>query len=342
MVTGRTAPRPADAAVGVIGLGEIGQVHVAAIRRSPVARLVAVADTAAELLQPFAAGGLSAYADAAELIADPSVGTVSVCLPHDLHFPVAMRALKAGKNVLVEKPLAIDPGQCQQLIDAAQASGVQLGVSHNQVFYAPHVEVKRLIDTGAIGRPALIRLRLGMGPLYGGWRDSPAQTGGGLLIEAGVHRIYLALHLFGPVRDVHAVLDVPPERGEEFAVVVLQFESGVLGVIEANYHGPRGTFDDEIEIVGSEATLRLAGCESLYVGYRGGSALAMFRDRQWSEVPVPDDDWQSSVQASVIAYLEAVTVGREPPVTGAAGLEAVRLIHRIYDKATILNAADQP
>jgi len=140
-------------AVGVIGLGEIGQVHVAAVRKSSVARLAAVADTAAELLQPFVAEGLPAYAGAAELIADPSVGTVSVCLPHDLHFPVALRALQAGKNVLVEKPLAIDPGQCQALIDAAQTNGVKLGASHNQVFYAPHVEVKRLIDTARSAGP---------------------------------------------------------------------------------------------------------------------------------------------------------------------------------------------
>lgn len=335
-MTGQAAPSPHAGAVGVIGLGEIGQVHVAAVRTSPAARLAAVADTAAELVQPFAAEGLAAYTDAGELIADPRVGTVSVCLPHDLHYPVALRALTAGKNVLVEKPLAIDPGQCQRLIDAARASCVKLGVSHNQVFYAPHVEAKRLIDTGAIGRPVLIRLRLGMGPLYGGWRDSPAQTGGGLLIEAGVHRIYLALHLLGPVRDVHAVLDVPREQGEKFAVATLRFESGALGVIEANYFGPPRTFDDEAEIVGTGATLRLAGSESLYVGYRGGPALTMFRDGQWSEVPVAADDWRSSVQASVTAYLDAVTTGREPPVTGTAGLETVRLIHQIYDSATLL------
>jgi predicted dehydrogenase len=337
-----SVPRPDAAAVGVIGLGEIGQVHVAAVRASPAARLAAVADTAAGLLRPFAAEGLPAYADAYELIADPGVGTVSVCLPHDLHFPVALRALESGKNVLAEKPLAIDPGQCQQLIDAAHASGVKLGASHNQIFYAPHAEVKRLIGTGAIGRPVLIRLRLGMGPLYGGWRDSPARTGGGLLIEAGVHRIYLALHLFGPVRDVHAVLDVPREQGEKFAVATLRFESGALGVIEANYFGPPGTFDDEVEIIGTGATLRLAGAESLYAGYRGGPALTMFRDGQWSEVPVRDDDWQSSVRASVTAYLDAVTSGREPPVTGADGLETVRLIHRIYDTAAILDAGTSP
>lgn len=325
------------AGVGLIGLGQIGQVHAAAIRRSSAARLVAVADTAARLLQPFAAEGLPAYRDAGELIADRRVGTVSVCLPHHLHFPVALRALQAGKNVLVEKPLALRPGQCLALIEAARAAGVKLGVSHNQVFYAPHAEAKRLIDSGAIGRPVLIRLRLGMGPVWGGWRDSSAQVGGGLLMDAGVHRIYLARHLFGPVRDVHAVLDAPGQRGETFAVATLAFQSGALGILEANHHGPPGTFDDEIEIVGSDAILRLAGIESLSVGYRDGPALTMFRDRRWSEVPVPADDWESSVHASVIAYLDAVTAGHEPPVTGADGLEAIKLIHRIYDRATILD-----
>jgi predicted dehydrogenase len=62
----------------------------------------------------------------------------------------------------------------------------------------------------------------------------------------------------------------------------------------------------------------------------------MFRDGRWSQVPVQDDDWQTSVQASVGAYLDAVTAGREPPVTGAAALETIQLLHRIYDCAVIL------
>ena len=62
----------------------------------------------------------------------------------------------------------------------------------------------------------------------------------------------------------------------------------------------------------------------------------MFRDRQWQEVPVRPDDWRTSVQASVTAYLDAVTAGREPPVTGAVALETVRLLERIYDTAAVL------
>jgi predicted dehydrogenase len=323
-------------AVGLIGLGEIGRVHAAGIARSAAARLVAVADPVPERRLPFAAEGVPAYRDAGELIGDSQIGTVSVCLPHHLHFPVALRAIRAGKNVLVEKPLAVGLDECQQLVAAAAAAGVALGVSHNQLFYAPHAEAKRLIDGGAIGRPVLIRLRLGMGPAWGGWRDSPALAGGGLLFDAGVHRLYLALHFFGPVRAVRAVLDVPRQQGETFAVAVLEFASGALGIIEASHHGPPGTFDDEIEITGSDAVLRLAGIESLFLGYRTGPALSMFRDRHWSQVPVADDDWQASVQASVVAYLDAVVAGREPPVTGSAALETMRLLHRIYDAAVTL------
>ena len=322
--------------MGLIGLGEIGQVHAAAIQRSRTARLVAVADTAPELLAPFEAQGVRGYREVAELIADAEVGTVSICLPHYLHFPVAREAIRAGQNVLVEKPLSVSLEEGQQLVDAAAAAGVALGVSHNQVFYAAHAEAKRLIEGGAIGRPVLIRLRLGMGPTWGGWRDSPDLAGGGLLADAGVHRLYLALYFFGPVREVRAVLDVPRPQGETFAVVILVFRSGALGLIEANHHGPPGTFDDEIEITGSEATLRLAGLESLFVGYRSGPALSMFRDRQWQEVPVRPDDWPTSVQASVMAYLDAVSAGREPPVTGAAALETISLLQRIYDTAAVL------
>jgi predicted dehydrogenase len=322
--------------VGVIGLGEIGQVHAAAVRRSRTARLAAVADVDPDLVAAFEAQGVRGYREAGELIADAQVGTVCVCLPHHLHFPVALAAIRARRNVLVEKPLTTSLGEGQQLVDAAADAGVALGVSHNQVFYTAHAEAKRLIEGGMIGRPVLIRLRLGEGPAFGGWRGSPALAGGGVLADAGVHRLYLALHFFGPVREVRAVIDAPRQQGETFAVVVLEFASGARGIIEANDHGPPGTFDDEIEIVGTDATLRLAGLESLFVGYRSGPALSMFRDRQWQEVPVQPDDWAASVQASVTAYLDAVTAGREPPVTGATALETVRLLQRIYDTATVL------
>jgi predicted dehydrogenase len=131
-------------------------------------------------------------------------------------------------------------------------------------------------------------------------------------------------------------------QGETFAVVILEFGSGALGIIEANHHGPPGTFDDEIEITGTDATLRLAGIESLSLGYRTDAALSMFRHRRWREVPVRPDDWQTSVQASVAAYLDAVTAGQQPPVTGTSALDTMRLLDHIYRTAVVLRGSDSP
>ena len=161
-----------------------------------------------------------------------------------------------------------------------------LGVSHNQVFYAPHAEAKRLIDAGDIGRPVLIRLRLGMGPGLGRLAGFPGQER-----RRPAVRRRRAPALPRAVSSARSAMSTRSwtrrgNVGETFAVAVLEFASGARGIIEANHHGPRGTFDDEIEIVGSDAILRLGGIESLSFGYRSGAALSMFRDGQWTEVAV--------------------------------------------------------
>ena len=319
--------------VGIIGLGLMGQLHAAVVQGHSSSRLTAVADADPSQLEPFAQDGVRAYADSAELINDPDIGTVSLCLPHHLHFPVAMKAIAAGKNLLVEKPLAMTLQESEQLVSAATEAGVTLGVSHNQLFFAAHVEAKRLIDTGAIGEPVHLRLRLGMGPAFGGWRTSVANTGGGLLMDAGVHRLYMALSLFGPVVSCRAILDAPREESETFAVVILEFASGAKGIIEANHFGPPGYFEDEIEIVGTEAALRVPGLESQYAP---DNSIAQFKDRAWTRLTVEDDTWVDTVNKSVHAFLDAINAGEPAPVTGDHAVETMRLMDDIYRSATFL------
>jgi predicted dehydrogenase len=318
---------------GLIGLGEVGAVHAEAIRAFPAAFLAAVADVDEGLVAHYSTDGTRGYASADELIADPAVRTVSICLPHHLHYKVAKAAIAAGKNVLLEKPLTISLDEGEELAAMARSAGVVLGVSHNQIFFSAHLHAKRMLETGSLGRPVFIRLRLATGAPWGGWRSSTASTGGGFLIDAGIHRLYMATFFFGPVTACHAVMDVPRESGETFAVVTLHFASGAWGVIEANQHGPDGMFEDEIEIVGSEAALRLPGLESVY-GHR--DTLLEFRAGQWRSVPVDPDDWAATVQKSVSAYLAAVLARRAPAVDGEKALETMRLLHRIYNSAALL------
>ncbi|WP_197377102.1 Gfo/Idh/MocA family protein [Mycolicibacterium baixiangningiae] len=316
--------------VGVIGLGEIGQFHLRGYARSRGARPVAVADMNATLVASSSAEyDTLGFHDYHELIADPGVQVISICLPHSLHTPVTIEAVRAGKHVLVEKPLAISVAECDQILAAAQSAKVIVGLQHNQIFYPAHVRAKELIDSGAIGRPLQLRLRLAIGGKYQGWRTDPAVAGGGILFDAGVHRFYLARYLFGEIVEVSAVTDKPRTDGEDQAVVSLRFGNGALGVIDASYHGPAKMFDDAVEIVGTEGALYLSGVEAEFEGFRTGPALRLY-DGAWHDLRVPGGDWADSVAASIQAFVDAVRTDAEPPVPLREGRRVVELIEMAY------------
>jgi len=317
--------------VGVIGLGEIGQFHLAGFDLADGAKVVAVADLDADLRASSAGPrGASAYASYTELLGDSSVDIVSVCLPHSLHREVALGAIAAGKHVLIEKPLAMDLSECDEIIGAAAGSGLVAGVQHNQLFYTAHIRARELIDAGELGKILHIRLRLGIGGKYSGWRADPALAGGGLLHDAGVHRLYLAPYFGGAIEEVLALTDSTATEVEDQAVIALRFASGALGVIDVNYHGPAGMFDDSIEIVGTKGALYISGCEADFEGFRAGPAIRRYDDG-WRDELVTPGRWDDSVNASIGAFVEAVQTGSAAPVTLADGRRVLELIAAVHN-----------
>jgi predicted dehydrogenase len=318
--------------IGIVGLGEIGQVHMRGFQRAPaLARVLAVTDLDRSLRHSCAVrAGAAERATLTELLADDRLDAVSVCVPHNLHREIALAAIAAGKHVLLEKPMALNVAECDEIIAAAERARVSVGVSHNQLFYPPHERARQLLRSGALGRPPMLRMRLGIGGKFGGWRADPDATGGGLLIDAGVHRFYMARALFGEVCEIAAMADSPPSRGEDLAVVLMRFASGALGVIEANYHCPAGAFDDAIEICAGAGMLYLSGCEADFEGFRTGPALRRY-DGAWHEEHVAPGGWEDSVHASVQAFARTLVEGRPPPVDGREGLAVVELIWRVYE-----------
>ncbi|HSZ70471.1 MAG TPA: Gfo/Idh/MocA family oxidoreductase [Solirubrobacteraceae bacterium] len=330
-VAAAVPPVAAPVGIGVVGLGEIGQVHMRGFQHAPeVARVRAVTDLDPALRRAAAsATGAAERATLAELLGDERVDALSVCVPHSLHREVALAAIAAGKHVLLEKPMAVTAAECEEIVVAAARAGVRVGVSHNQLFYPPHVRACQLLHSGALGRPLLLRMRLGIGGKLGGWRADSAASGGGLLFDAGVHRFYLARALCGEVCEIAAMADAPRARGEDLAVVLLRFASGALGTIEVNYHCPRGAFDDAIEICASAGILYISGCEADYEGFRTGPALRRY-DGAWHEERVAPGGWEESVHASVQAFARALVQGEPPPVDGDEGRAVVALIERVY------------
>ena len=315
--------------VGLVGLGEIGQVHLAGLRASPNAELVAICDLDADLVER-SRGTERVAASLDELLGDGAISVIDICLPHHLHAPFALRAIEAGKHVVLEKPMAMSVAECDEIIAAAAASNVAVGVSHNQLFYEPHARVAAMIDSGELGELRTIRARLAIGGKYGAWRSDPELAGGGLMMDAGVHRVYMLDRFGGPVAAVTAVMDEPGR--EDLYSVILEFESGAVGTIDATYHGPAGLFDDQIEVVGTAAIVRVTGCEALFEGFAAGPALAVWRDGTWTVHDTPDD-WAGSVKTSVDALCGAIATGETPPVSGTDGRRIVALIEAAYTSA---------
>lgn len=316
--------------VALCGLGEIGQIHLKAIRESE-AELVAVCELDQELARKSVGDEVPVFADVGEMINLTEPDVVDVCLPHHLHVPIAVTALENGCDVLLEKPLAMDLAGVDEIARAAAESGRRVGVSHNQVHFAPHRRLREMIDSGELGEIRAIYERLWMGGKYGGWREDAAQVGGGLLMDAGVHRIYMAEFLGGPVRSVTAVMDNP--RSEDAFAITLQYESGAIGVIQGGYHGPDGVFDDRIEIQASKAMVEVLGCEAFFEGDLEGDLRLRYRtDGKWSDDPVAGQ-WDESVVASVQAALADLGADREPDVGLAEGRSAVAVVEAAYRSA---------
>ncbi len=317
--------------VGLCGLGEIGQFHLQSVLDSEDAELAAVCELDRELAGNSVGDGVAIYTEITAMLAGEELDVVDICLPHHLHQPIAIESLEAGCDVILEKPMAADLEGCDAIADAARASGRRVGLSYNQVFFAPHRRLADLLAEGLLGDLRSLYLRLWMGGKYGGWREDSSQVGGGLLMDAGVHRVYMASTLGGPVESVSAVMDRP--RSEDSFTLTLTFAGGATGVIQGSYHGPEGVFDDRIEVQAENGMAEVLGCEAFFEGDLTGDVQLRTRlDGKWVDDPVRDT-WDESVRNSVAAILHSLAAGRDPEIGIDSGRKTIALIEAAYRSA---------
>jgi predicted dehydrogenase len=226
----------------VVGCGMIAGFHARAITEIPGARLVGGYSSRFEATETFAAEhGGRAYRSLDELLGDPAVQVVNVCTPSGAHLEPAVAAAKAGKHVVVEKPLEITLERCDAVIRACDEAGVNLITIFPSRFSGANVALKRAIDAGRFGR-------LTLGDTYvkwwrtqqyydgGGWRGTWALDGGGAYMNQAIHNVDLLSWFMGDVAEVSAITaTLAHERieVEDVGVAALRFASGALGTIEA-------------------------------------------------------------------------------------------------------------
>ena len=332
---------------GIVGCGMIAEYHTRAINEIPGARVTAAYSrdlTNVRKVAEIAEGGdVAPFDDLGRMLDDPSVDVVCICTPSGAHLDPAVAAARAGKHVVVEKPLEITLGRCDAIIAACDEAGVRLCTIFPSRFSAANLRLKQAIEDGRFGR-------LTLGDTYvkwwrtqqyydsGGWRGTWDLDGGGALMNQAIHNVDLLLWLMGEVETVTALTaTLAHERieVEDTAVAALRFRNGALGVIEAatsahpglskrtEIHGERGsarveqddfTLWEFSEPLPSDDAIREAMAKG---GAQGGGAD-------------PRGITHAGHRDQIADFLEAIRTSRAAIVDGREGRRSVELIRAIY------------
>ncbi len=250
---------------GIVGLGLIADFHARAIQALSGGGLVACCSRSREKARAFAEKfGCTDYTDVNEFLAHPGLDIVSLSTPSGAHLEPSLAAARAGKHLVIEKPLEITPERCDKIIEACRAAGVTLAGIFQSRFSEVVEIVKRALEQGRFGT-------LVLGDAYvkwyrsqqyydeGGWHGTKKLDGGGALINQSIHAIDLLQWFMGPVESVQAFAETIGHEGievEDNAVAALRFSNGALGVIEGSTAVYPG-FLKRIEISGTKGSMIL-------------------------------------------------------------------------------------
>lgn len=213
------------------------------------------------------------YQDADELINDPEVNAVYVATPPETHLFYAVKAMKAGKPVYVEKPMGRNYAECLEMIKVSKETGMPIFVAYYRRGLPGFAKVKELVNSGAIGTVRLVNVRFYRpmnGDLNGDvlpWRLQPEKAGGGLLFDLAAHTLDFLDYIFGPISKVkaNALNQARQYPAEDIVLANWQHESGIAGTGTWCFTTSDKNRLDEIEIIGSEGRILFSTFEFIPV-----------------------------------------------------------------------------
>lgn len=317
----------------VIGCGGVGRRRSQIVLDEPGASLVAVVDIDQGRAEATARErGCDAMTDAHAAIARADVDAVVISTSNDQHAPLGIAALRAGKHVLVEKPLARQPDEAAELVAAARTSGRVLQTGFNHRFYPSVKKARELVREGAIGEPILCRCRYG----HGGrttfpqeWFTDKALSGGGTFLDNGVHALDLFRVFLGDFAEAtgfvgNLVWQVQP--CEDNGMGIFRTRDGKMAMLHSSWTQWEINFG--FEIFGREGWLNCESNERLTMGGRVAH-IGHPPTQSWNLVGS-----ERSFADDFAEFAAAVREGRDPDATGEAGLAAVEMAHAVYEASS--------
>ena len=325
--------------VGIIGCGKIAQVrHIPEYAANPNAEVYGFYDINLARAEELAAKyGGKAYASYEELLADPAIEAVSVCAANHAHAEISIAALKAGKHVLCEKPMAVTLEECEAMVAAARESGKYLMIGQNQRLAKAHAKAKELIAQGAIGKVLTFRTIFGHGgpetwsidPGSNVWFFDKTKAAMGAMADLGIHKTDMIQYVLGSkIVKTQAMLTTLDKRDatgsligvDDNAICIYQMENGVIGTMTASwtYYAAE---DNTTVIYGTKGELRLYDDPKYSVQQINADGTRI--DYQIDQIQTNDNQTASGV---IDLFVNALVENREPEISGENVLHAMKAV----------------
>lgn len=322
----------------IIGCGRIAQRHAESIVALPEAELVAVCDIVPEKAQAFADKyGAKPYTSYEEMFAAEDIEVVTIATPSDLHAPIGIAAAKAGKNVMVEKPMAMTLKSADELIKTCKDAGVKLAVIHQNRFNKSVKLMHKALEEGRFGKltHGQATVRWNRDDNYyaqAPWRGTKLQDGG-VLMNQSIHNIDLLQWTFGPVESVFGYTTTAMRKieMEDVGGAVIKFKNGAIGLIEAASTIYPKNIEETLNVFGETGSVIIGG-------------IAVNRIETWEFADSEEEKQQifasqESDPPTVYGYghreiisdmIQAVQENRTPAIPGEEGRKALEIILAIY------------
>jgi predicted dehydrogenase len=256
----------------VVGVGDITSKRVLpAILAEPRSRLAGIVTRDPAKAEPY---GVRSFSDLDSALAGSDATAVYIATPVFLHAPQTIAALRSGRHVLCEKPMALNYAEAFDMQRASEDTRRTLGIAYYRRMYPKVDRARELIEAGVIGRPVFAEATAHdwFNPLgtSRAWLADPRQSGGGPLRDVGSHRIDLMNYLFGkPINAIgHMSTLVQPLAVEDNATVMIEYEGGVRGVVDVRWHSR--VVRDEFRVRGTDGEIDLSPLNGPELVHPGG------------------------------------------------------------------------
>ena len=326
--------------IATVGAGVIAPFHFHAMKSVNNANVVAICDIDESKATKFAQENKIEYStNLDDLLNNPDIDVIDVTVPSGYHADIGIAAARAGKHVIVEKPIDVTLEKADQLINTCKENGVTLMVISQNRFLNSVMTVAKAVANKELGT-------LVQGSAYikwyrsqeyynsGAWRGTVELDGGGCLMNQGIHFIDLLLSMMGPVKSVTAKTKIIDHdiQVEDIAMALLEFESGAFGVIEGSTSGYPG-LPARLEICGNKGTAIVEGERLALLHVDGKDPIKDPEQEKVGGAATPTNIDLSPFIRQFTDFVDAVHNKRDPIISGIVARRPLQLILAIYESS---------